>query len=66
MNQGSDLRARLKAVMAAKQKGHAADPKRNEMREAIASQVKARFPLVDLTQEPIRTLCRICVLRAIR
>lgn len=66
MEKGADQRARLKATLAAKERRHAADPKRNEMREAIANQVKARFRLVDLTQEPVRSLCRICILRAIR
>jgi putative nucleotidyltransferase with HDIG domain len=52
--------------MAAKEQRHAADPKRKEMREAIARQVKSRFRLADLTQEPIQVLCRICILRATR
>ena len=44
MEKGADQRARLKATLAAKERRHAADPKRNQMREAVANQVKVYAP----------------------
>ncbi len=66
MDQGAGQRASVNAAIAANQERHAAEARRNEIREAIAKRVKTRFRLLDLTQEPAETLWRICILRAIR